>query len=60
MATYCFVGEGVRSYLGAGGVNADGVVQLVFGHATLHGYSIALGHLAGIGTKIVEPDHTVL
>lgn len=49
-----------QSYLSAGGVDADGVVQLLFSQSALHGHAIALRHLACVGPQVVESDHTVL
>ena len=48
------------SHLGAGGVDPDGVVQLLLGEATLDGHAVALRHLAGVGPQVVEPDDPVL
>lgn len=57
-------GEGldrcVGPHLGTGGVDADGVVQLVFGNAALHGGTEALSHLAGVGAEVMEAHHTFL
>lgn len=47
-------------HLSAGGVDADGAAQLLLGHAALHGRSVALRYLAGVGAQVVEPDHAVL
>ena len=48
------------AHLSAGGVDADGVVELLLGDATLDGDAVALGHLPGVGPQVVEPDHPVL
>lgn len=41
-------------------MDADGNVQLLLGRAALHGYAIALSHLSGVWTQVVEPDDSVL
>lgn len=41
-------------------MDADGAVQLLLGHAALHGHAEALRHLAGVGAEIVEADDSVL
>lgn len=53
-------GASSRSHLSAGGVDADGVVQQLFGDATLDGHTEALGYLTRIRTQVVEPYHPVL
>lgn len=47
-------------YLGTRWVDADGAIQLFLGHATFHGCTEALRHLASIRAQIVEADDSIL
>ena len=51
---------GSKSHFSTGGVDPDGVVQLLLGDATLDGHTVALRHLPGVRTQVVEPDHPLL
>merc|ERR1719192_1649005 len=49
-------GEGLRSRW----VNADKVVKVCLGCSQLDHSSVALGHLASVGTEVVEANHLLL